>query len=134
MWRVPPAGRCWCAAGSLQQTKLGPAYCCCTTVQSMPCAGSNAACMPPGNEHACTSCSALPHPVPARCTQGLTAVVKDCFAVAGTHCSNGSPAWLATHPAAERHAAAVQVGMLVACGAGAAQARCCLPTNQLYSS
>lgn len=41
--------------------------------------------------------------------QGLTAVVKDCFAVAGTHCSNGSPAWLATHPAAEQHAAAVQV-------------------------
>ncbi|KAI7841639.1 hypothetical protein COHA_004659 [Chlorella ohadii] len=40
--------------------------------------------------------------------QGMTAVVKDCFAVAGTHCSNGSPAWLATHPAAERHAAAVQ--------------------------
>lgn len=34
--------------------------------------------------------------------------------MAGTHCSNGSPAWLATHPAAERHAAAVQVSMLVA--------------------
>lgn len=29
--------------------------------------------------------------------------------MAGTHCSNGSPAWLATHPAAEQHAAAVQV-------------------------
>lgn len=41
---------------------------------------------------------------------GLTAVVKDCFSTAGTHTSNGSPAWLATHPAAERHAAAVQVG------------------------
>lgn len=40
--------------------------------------------------------------------KGLTAVVKDCFAVAGTHTSNGSPAWLATHPRAERHAAAVQ--------------------------
>ena len=39
---------------------------------------------------------------------GLTAVVKDCFDVAGTHTSNGSPAWLATHGAAAAHAAAVQ--------------------------
>lgn len=41
---------------------------------------------------------------------GLTAVVKDCFDVAGHRTSNGSPAWLETHPPAQRNAAAVQVG------------------------
>ncbi|KAL4444694.1 hypothetical protein ABPG77_002511 [Micractinium sp. CCAP 211/92] len=40
--------------------------------------------------------------------QGLTAVVKDCFDVKG-HCTgNGSPAWLASHPPADKYAAAVQ--------------------------
>ncbi|EFN54730.1 hypothetical protein CHLNCDRAFT_35982 [Chlorella variabilis] len=39
---------------------------------------------------------------------GLTAVVKDCFDVAGHRTSNGSPAWLETHPPAQRNAAAVQ--------------------------
>ncbi|KAL4427625.1 hypothetical protein ABPG75_001714 [Micractinium tetrahymenae] len=39
---------------------------------------------------------------------GLTAVVKDCFDVKGHRTGNGSPAWLATHPPAEQHAAAVQ--------------------------
>ncbi|KAI3424947.1 hypothetical protein D9Q98_008329 [Chlorella vulgaris] len=39
---------------------------------------------------------------------GLTAVVKDCFDVAGHRTSNGSPAWLETHPPAKHNAAAVQ--------------------------
>ena len=41
---------------------------------------------------------------------GLTVVVKDSYDVAGHQASNGSPTWLATHPPAERHADAVQVG------------------------
>ncbi|PSC68633.1 amidase [Micractinium conductrix] len=40
---------------------------------------------------------------------GLTAVVKDSFDIAGHRTSNGSPAWLESHPPAERHAAAVQL-------------------------
>lgn len=45
---------------------------------------------------------------------GLTAVVKDCFDVAGHRTSNGSPAWLETHPPAKHNAAAVQVGLVPA--------------------
>ena len=41
---------------------------------------------------------------------GLTAVVKDSYDTAGHRTSNGSPAWLDSHPPAERNAAAVQVG------------------------
>jgi amidase len=39
---------------------------------------------------------------------GLTAAVKDMYDIAGTRTGNGSPTWLATHPPAKTHAAAVQ--------------------------
>jgi amidase len=39
---------------------------------------------------------------------GLTAAVKDLYDVAGTTTGNGNPTWLATHPAAAEHAAAVK--------------------------
>ena len=88
MWRGRPLDRCRCTARPpLPRT---PALASTRRVWLAP-----------------VKASRLPFCLPL---QGLTAVVKDCFAVAGTHCSNGSPAWLATHAAAERHAAAVQVG------------------------
>lgn len=57
----------------------------------------------------------VPHDLPAPMAgaaqgplAGLTAAVKDIYDIAGTRTGGGSPDWLAAHPAANTHAAAVQ--------------------------
>ena len=66
---------------------------------------------------------------------GLTAVVKDSFDIAGHRTSNGSPAWLESHPPAERHAAAVQVRPLVVpTGGGGAAAGLCFAAGTRWPS
>ena len=63
-----------------------------------------------------TSSAFVPHDVRAPIVgnrsgplAGLTVAVKDVYDIAGERTGVGSPQWLATHPPAEKHAAAVQL-------------------------